>query len=390
MADKIGSTAKLARDAGFQVSQVNSISSAMETLRGERAIDLAMVDIKLGIDQFLKQMEGNEHQPAIIACGEEIKTPAQITALNQKYLSLPARLDHFKKLIAESVGASSRGIIAGGIPSSNGVIGQNKLPSSNAVIGQIKSHAVIDATAGAPFVCADAKTRALLAELPVMARSQASVLITGESGTGKEVLAKTIHYFSGLAAKKFHAFNCAAIPEHLLESELFGYEKGAFTGALTRKIGKFEEADGGTLLLDEISEMDLRLQAKLLRVLQEQEIDRLGGHAPIKINVRIVATTNRDIVKHIDAGKFREDLFYRLNVFQINLPALRARKDDIGILADHFIQKYCTQYKKPILSLARDALAKMQKHHFHGNVRELENAMHRAVIMSTAATITAD
>ena len=135
--------------------------------------------------------------------------------------------------------------------------------------------------------------------------------------------------------------------------------------------------------------MDLRLQAKLLRVLQEQEIDRLGGNAPIKINVRIIATTNRDIVKHIDSGKFREDLFYRLNVFQINLPALRARKDDIAILADHFIKKYCTQYKKTMLDLTKDALAKMQKHHFHGNVRELENAMHRAVIMAVGPAITA-
>ena len=282
MADKIGLTAQLARDAGFQVSQANSISSAVETLRGERAIDLAMVDIKLGIDEFLKEMEGNEQQPTVIACGEEIKTPAQITALNQKYLSLPTRLDHFKKIIAESVPAHRAGVAT-------------KAPASTA--------------AAAPFVCADSKTLAMIAQLPPMAKSQASVLITGESGTGKEVLAKTIHYFSGLPAKKFHAFNCAAIPEHLLESELFGYEKGAFTGALTRKIGKFEEADGGTLLLDEISEMDLRLQSKLLRVLQEQEIDRLGGNAPIKINVRIIATTNRDIIKHIDDGKFREDLF---------------------------------------------------------------------------------
>ncbi len=362
MADKIGSTAQLARAAGFQVLQASSIASAVETMCHPKddasSIDLAMVDIKLGVEKLIAQMEGQKNRPTIIACGDEIRTPASIIELNQKYLSLPTRLDHFKKIVSESVAQQD-------------------------IIKSTGNHQDL------PFICADAKTRAMIAELPAMARSQASILITGESGTGKEVLAKTIHHVSGLPAKKFHAFNCAAIPEHLLEAELFGYEKGAFTGALTRKIGKFEEADGGTLLLDEISEMDLRLQAKLLRVLQEQEIDRLGSNTPIKINVRMIATTNRDIVKHIDDGKFREDLFYRLNVFQINLPALRLRKDDIAVLAEHFIKKYCAQYKKSPMTLTNDAVTKMHQHHFHGNVRELENTMHRAVIMTQGSQITA-
>ncbi|MGI9461371.1 MAG: sigma-54-dependent transcriptional regulator [Alphaproteobacteria bacterium] len=365
MADKIGSTAQMARDAGFQVSQTSSIATALETLRDTNAIDLAMVDIKLGIEPLIKQMDRQKNSPPIIACGEEIKTPANVIALKQKYLALPTGIDRFKKIISESVTRRS------------------DKPHETLQTNQ-------DTENNLPFVCADNKTRAIITNLPTIAKSQASVLITGESGTGKEVLAKTIHQLGDLSAKKFHAFNCAAIPEHLLESELFGYEKGAFTGAVHRKIGKFEEANGGTLLLDEISEMDLRLQAKLLRVLQEQELDRLGGTTPIKINVRIVATTNRDIVKHINEGKFREDLFYRLNVFQINLPALRQRKDDIGILANYFIKKYGRQYKKTFLTLEKTAITKMQKHHFHGNVRELENTIHRAVVMAKGKFITAD
>ncbi|MCX8516459.1 MAG: sigma-54 dependent transcriptional regulator [Alphaproteobacteria bacterium] len=351
MAGDLSGAAKLARDVGMEVRQTSNIDDAMAELRASRAIDLAMVDIKLGIEQFLAQMEKEQKQPAVIACGKDLMAPANIVAMKQRYLALPARLDHFKKIISEAVARQQGEAL--------------------------------------PFICADHKTRGILNEIKPLAKSHASVLIMGESGTGKEVLAKTIHQLSGLPTNKFHAFNCAAIPEHLLEAELFGYEKGAFTGALNRKIGKFEEADGGSLLLDEVSEMDLRLQAKLLRVLQEQEIERLGGNGPIKIKVRIIATSNRDMVQHIKEGKFREDLFYRLNVFQIALPPLRERPADMAVLAEHFINKYCGQYKKPILTLAEAALKKMQQHHFCGNVRELENIIHRTVIMTAGPEITA-
>src|SRR6202007_936489 len=170
---------------------------------------------------------------------------------------------------------------------------------------------------------------------------EASILVTGESGTGKEVLARYVHRKSQRNDKAFISVNCAAIPENLLESELFGHEKGAFTGAIARRIGKFEEANGGTLLLDEISEMDARLQAKLLRAIQEREIDRVGGTAPVKVDIRVLATSNRDLEAEVKAGKFREDLYFRLNVVNLRIPALRQRPEDIPALADFFTQKYC-------------------------------------------------
>jgi DNA-binding NtrC family response regulator len=220
-----------------------------------------------------------------------------------------------------------------------------------------------------------------------IAPSDATVLITGESGTGKEVIARYIHQHSSRKDKPFISVNCAAIPENLLESELFGHEKGAFTGALGRRIGKFEEADKGTLLLDEISEMDLRLQAKLLRALQEREIDRVGGTKPVKVDIRIIATSNRDMMKIIRSGAFREDLYYRLNVINIALPALRERSDDITLLAEHFIQKYAKANNIAARPLSDGAKEKLLSYHYAGNVRELENMMHRAVLMARGSTI---
>jgi two-component system, response regulator FlrC len=215
-----------------------------------------------------------------------------------------------------------------------------------------------------------------------VAGSDASVLITGESGTGKEVLARHIHRRSRRSGGPFIALNCAAIPENLLESELFGHEKGAFSGAVARRIGRFEAADGGTLLLDEISEMDFRLQAKLLRALQEREIDRLGGGAPVKINVRILATTNRDLPEEVARGRFREDLWFRLNVIALRVPALRERPADIVILAEHFARRYTDVNDLPVRPLTKLAVARLQAHHWRGNVRELENILHRAVLLA--------
>jgi DNA-binding NtrC family response regulator len=223
-----------------------------------------------------------------------------------------------------------------------------------------------------------------------IAASEASVLIGGESGTGKEVLARHIHRRSRRAGGAFVALNCAAIPEALLESELFGHEKGAFSGALARRIGKFEAADGGTLLLDEVSEMDVRLQAKLLRALQEREIDRLGGTSPVKINVRILATTNRDLPAEVVRGNFREDLYFRLNVVSLRVPALRERPTDIPILAEHFARRYAEINGLPARPLAGAALAKLVAHSWRGNVRELENTVHRATLLAESPEIEAD
>ncbi|MBW1676982.1 MAG: sigma-54-dependent Fis family transcriptional regulator [Deltaproteobacteria bacterium] len=223
-----------------------------------------------------------------------------------------------------------------------------------------------------------------------VANSKASVLIQGESGTGKELFARFIHNQSFRRNKTFVAVNCAALPEGLLESELFGHEKGSFTGAVSRKLGKFELAVGGTILLDEISEMNTRLQAKLLRVLQESEIDRVGGRYPIHIDTRVISTTNQDIEAAIRADKFRADLYYRLNVIPIRLPSLRDRKDDILLLADHFIKKYNKIDGRNVKGLTEDAAQTLMCMHWPGNVRELENMMERAVLLCRGELIDRD
>lgn len=218
-----------------------------------------------------------------------------------------------------------------------------------------------------------------------VAGSDATVLVLGESGVGKEVISKFIHENSGRAHMPFVAVNCAALPENLLESELFGYEKGAFTGAMVRKPGKFELADRGTILLDEITEMDLRLQAKLLRVLQEQELEVLGARCARKIDVRVIATTNRDIVKTVADGNFREDLYYRLSVFPITVPALRERRDDIPPLVDHLLKKHSRGMD---VGVSDEVMCHLTNRHWKGNVRELENVIARACILSGGSVIT--
>ena len=215
-----------------------------------------------------------------------------------------------------------------------------------------------------------------------IAVSKATVLIQGESGTGKELFAKLIHASSQRARGPFIAVNCASLPETLLESELFGHEKGAFTGAIGRKIGKFELAHGGTILLDEISEMNTFLQAKILRVLQENEVDRIGGNRPVPVDMRVIATTNRDIEACVQKGDFREDLFYRLNVISLKLPALRERPDDIELLATHFIKKFAADYGRPVHSISGEALEWLKSQEWRGNIREFKNTLERAVLIS--------
>jgi DNA-binding NtrC family response regulator len=221
----------------------------------------------------------------------------------------------------------------------------------------------------------------LLEQSRDIADSQASIFIQGESGTGKELFARHIHNHSNRRQKPFVAINCSALPETLLESELFGHEKGSFTGAVTSKKGKFELANHGTMLLDEISEMDIQLQSKLLRVLQEREIDRIGGMEPIPVDVRIIATTNRDIEKQIRDGRFREDLFYRLNVVPFYLPPLRDRRDDIPLLAQHFIEKYNRLDGRNVKGLTEEVAELLMQKPWKGNVRELENVIERALLM---------
>ncbi|HEX7524261.1 MAG TPA: sigma-54 dependent transcriptional regulator [Candidatus Deferrimicrobium sp.] len=240
------------------------------------------------------------------------------------------------------------------------------------------------------FLTDDPGMRKILALARNIAASDITVLAQGESGTGKELLARYIHKMGRRAGKPFVAVNCAAIPENLIESELFGHEKGAFTGAAERKKGKIELADGGTILLDEIGEMPLMLQAKLLRVLQEREVDRVGGKEPVPVDVRVIATTNRDLQKECREGRFREDLYYRLNVFPIKLPPLRERPADIPLLAAHFAEKFSAAEEKTIRGFTPDGIALLKNRPWRGNIRELENVIRRAVLLCLGDAIGID
>jgi two-component system response regulator FlrC len=222
----------------------------------------------------------------------------------------------------------------------------------------------------------------LLSTVEGVAASQATILINGESGTGKELLARFIHSRSPRAHRPFIAVNCAALPDGLLESELFGHERGAFTGAIMKKVGKFEMAHSGTLLLDEISEMNMGLQSKLLRVIQEREVDRVGGRDPVPVNIRVIATTNRSLYQEVEQGRFREDLYYRLNVFPVTVPPLRDRPADIPLLVRHFVAVSAARNGIPLPAVSAEAYAMLQDRRWKGNVRELQNAMERAVLLA--------
>ena len=258
------------------------------------------------------------------------------------------------------------------------------------LIETLRRHAgVAGVSAFEPPIAEDASSRQLLQLARRVAETDSTVLITGESGTGKEVLAQYIHQHSARRDQPFVAINCAAIPENMLEATLFGHEKGAFTGAYSSHAGKFEQANGGTLLLDEISEMDLGLQAKLLRVLQEQEVERIGGRKPIQLDVRVLATSNRALEAHVGDGKFREDLYYRLNVFPLQWLPLRERPGDVLPLAERLLAKHCSKMHRPPASLCNEARAMLLAHGWPGNVRELDNVMQRALILQTGARVLA-
>ncbi len=240
------------------------------------------------------------------------------------------------------------------------------------------------------FIVESPKMKEIIDITQKVAKTDATVLLLGDSGTGKEMLAKYIHLSSKRSRNRFVAINCAAIPSNLLESELFGYEKGAFSGATKTYQGKFEQADKGTLLLDEISEMPFELQAKLLRVIQEKKVDKLGSKTATDIDVRIICTTNRDIEQAVKEGEFREDLYYRINVFPIKIPPLKERKEDIKPLADFFLKKYSESFNKRIDNISKEAMDILLKYHWPGNVRELENVIERAAILCETESISKD
>ena len=348
---QLSTATKIALDRGAKVAHVDDIDAATRALRNGQGADLLMVDAALDIAALIAANEAERIVAPVVACGVGIGPETAAGAIRagaKEFIPLPPDAD----LIAAVLAA---------------VADDNR-----------------------PMIARDPATRAVLALADQVAPSDAPILITGESGVGKEVMARYVHAQSKRSKRPFIAVNCAAIPENLLESELFGHEKGSFTGAVARRIGKFEEANGGTLLLDEVSEMDVRLQAKLLRAVQEREIDRVGGGQPIKVDIRVLATSNRDLIAAVREGGFREDLLFRLNVVNLTLPPLRDRPEDIRALAEHFAKKYADANGAPFRPISTDAMRQLLARPWPGNVRELENTIHRAVLLASGSEIAAE
>ncbi len=339
---------KLAMDKGATVTHAADNAQALAVLRAGRGADLLMVDVAIDIRQLIRGLEAEHIHAPIVACGTATDARAAVAAIHagaKEYIPLPPDPELIAAVLA-AVADDSRELIY----------------RDEAMARVVK-----------------------LAQQ--VAPSEASVLITGDSGAGKEVLARYVHSHSGRAKKPLICVNCAAVPEALLESELFGHEKGAFTGAVARRVGKFEEANGSTLLLDEISEMDVRLQAKLLRAIQERVIDRVGGSRPVPIDIRIIATSNRNLAEAVREGSFREDLLFRLNVVNLKIPPLRERPADVLELAAYFVKKYSAANGVAVRPLSAEARRTLSVNYWPGNVRELENTMHRAVLMASGAEI---
>ncbi len=348
LSGQLAAAVKMAMSQGAKVGHVETCAQATDALRRGQGADLLMVDYELDIKALIEANEAERIHVPVVACG--------VGADPQK--------------AADAIRAGAKEFIP--------------LPPDAELIAAVLAAVADD---DRPMVVNDPSMKSVIALADQVAASEASILITGESGVGKEVMARYVHQKSRRAQRPFISVNCAAIPENLLESELFGHEKGAFTGAVARRIGKFEEADGGTLLLDEISEMDGRLQAKLLRAIQERVIDRVGGSKPVKVNIRILATSNRDLAQAVRDGTFREDLLYRLNVVNLRLPPLRERPGDVAVMSAHFIKKYAAANGVPERPLSAEAQRRLLGHNWPGNVRELENAMHRAVLLAVGPEI---
>lgn len=348
---QLSAATKIAMDKGASVMHADAVEPALRVLRCGRGADLLMVDVGMNIRDLVARLEAERIHAPIVACGTATDAKAAVAAIHagaKEYIPLPPD----PELIA-------------------------------AVLAAVADDA-------RELVYRDESMVKLVALARRIASSDASVLVTGESGTGKEVLARFVHAKSNRSRAPFIGVNCAAIPDNLLESELFGHEKGAFTGAVARRIGKFEEASGGTLLLDEISEMEGRLQAKLLRALQERVIDRVGGSRPVPVDIRIIATSNRNLAEAVREGSFREDLLYRLNVVNLKIPALRERPADILELAQYFAKRYAQANGLPVRALSAEARRALAANCWPGNVRELENTMHRAVLMARGEEIGVD
>ena len=348
---QISGASQIATSRGAKVSHANDVEAGLASLRSGMGADVIMIDSGLDIANLVSSLNSERINVPVVACGIGNESKSAVEAIKagaQEFVPLPPDEDLISAIF-EAVTEDTSTIIY-------------KDPSM-------------------------AETLKLAEQVAI---SSASIFVVGESGTGKELMARHIHDKSPRSRSPFIAINCAAIPENLLESELFGYEKGAFTGAVARRIGKFEEANKGTLLLDEISEMDLRLQAKLLRAIQEKEIDRIGGKRPVKVDVRIIATTNKKMEEQVKLGEFREDLYFRLNVITIEIPRLVERPDDIELLAEHFTHKYVQANGLSGVTLADETKTLLKNYSWPGNVRELENIIHRGVLLSEDGKILPD
>ncbi len=358
-------------EEGYRVYEASTGEEALKILK-ERAPDLVLTDLKMpemdGLQLLKKIREAGGNQPPEVLIMTAYGTIASaVEAIKNgafDYLTKP--LDRETLLIKIRQALQRQQLLRENISlrealydkfSLNGLVGRST--SMQNVIEMVKK----------------------------VAPTNATVLIVGESGTGKELVARAIHYLSPRKSRPFTAINCASIPESLLESELFGYEPGAFTGATTKKKGLFEVSDGGTVFLDEIGDMPLQLQPKLLRVLQDGELRRLGGQSPIRVDIRVLAATHQDLEDLIDRGLFREDLYYRLRVFTIKLPPLRERREDIPLLAEHFLRKYNQEFGKRIEGFSRDAMEALNRYHWPGNVRQLQSVIERAVIICDSGLI---
>ncbi|PCI56035.1 MAG: sigma-54-dependent Fis family transcriptional regulator [Alphaproteobacteria bacterium] len=347
----ISQAGKIALQRGAKVVHCEDTDQAIGALLNGKSADLAMVDVKQKLGEFIKRLKTERIHMPVIACGIGTDARSAVKAIQQgakEYVPLPPDAE----LIAAVLEAVTE--------------------ENNAMIAN------------------DPAMKSVITLADKIAPSDATILITGESGTGKEVMSRYIHNKSKRSGGPFIAINCAAIPENLLESELFGHEKGAFTGATSRRIGKFEEAHKGTILLDEVSEMHPLLQAKFLRAIQEKEITRVGSNDVVKVDVRILATSNRNLEDSVRKGEFREDLYFRLNVVNIPLPPLRDRPFDIKRLAQMFADKYAEANSIDRKTVSKEAEAKLLNCSWRGNIRELENTMHRAILMATEDDIEAD
>lgn len=355
---------------GYEVVTASTAEEAIESI-SSRSIDLVISDINMpkasGMAVLKSSMETDSNTPVIMitafAAADTAVKAMKMGAYD--YITKPFNVDEIKLVVAKAL----------------------ERRKDKEELGRLKAEVAKSYGVGGDILGKSEPMRQIFRMIHKMAQSRSTVLITGESGTGKELVAKAIHYLSDRKNKPFLSINCGAIPEQLLESELFGHQKGSFTGAVSDKKGLLEIADGGAFLLDEIGEAPLSVQVKMLRVLQEREFKRVGGIKDIKVDVRIIAATNKNLEEQIKAGRFREDLFYRLNILPIHLPPLRDRKEDIPLLVSRFIEKYSDEAKRKNVSITNEAMSLLENYNWRGNVRELENIIERAVVLTTGSLI---